>query len=108
MPVEAGSRGTKNLTRPMPKEVAKYSGLDELARFQTKVERQGKRHRRSIGITSGPDFPLPITPEVPSPSPQAVRINRPIRRRRRGFQSTFLTRGGLASANVRKTRTLGA
>ncbi len=108
MPEGFGSRALKTLKSPLPKEVSKYSGLDELTRFQTKIEREQKRVRRSIGLTSGPDFPTPPPLEIASPRPQSVKQTIPERRRKRGFQSTFLTRGGLSRANTRKTVTLGA
>jgi len=114
MPEGFGSRALKNLQSPLPKEVSKFTGVDEALRFSTRIERQQKRTRRSVGITSGPDFPSPEPLAIPSPKPTAINLRgvsdefRRRQSRRRGFSSTILTRGGLGQAQIRKKTALGA
>ena len=114
MPEGFGSRALKNLKSPLPKSVSKFTGVDEAIRFQTRIERQQKRTRRSVGITSGPDFPSPEPQAIPSPKPTAVNLRgvsdefRRRQSRRRGFASTILTRGRIGRARTTKTTALGA
>ncbi len=112
---QVGSKGLRELGRISPEPFNKLQ--NEAARTQERINRQTKRTRRSVGITTSvPEFGTPPPQETAAPEPtpsfatrQSVRdAERSKERRRRGFRSTFLTRGRLNRANTTKATALGA
>lgn len=102
-----GSKGLTEYGRISPEPTSKV--YDEAARVQRKVEKEQKRTRRKVGLTSGPKYDpfAPATPETPGPLPTYEEIGQLKKRKPKGRKANILAGRMMKQRQILNTQQYG-